>query len=387
MKRFITLLVIVSIITSCVTSNQKEEVARHDIITVSSTPQAKRLLRRRRRELKEESKLGKELIIGNFSGGGMMKKHLKGKKSKAKGSKDSKRRKCNKTKSKSDDHDSSKSKSDDHDCSQMPSTGTPDFPESSNFDLQDCATYDKTWSNDISESCYDTPGGCKCPTAKKLIDNGKIDCQVDRCPHDCVVCSFCLEDVLGCYDNQETSKPFSTPTTPTKTPVMSPIATPTATRTSAPSGLPSVPFDLSNCSTYSQRWLEDLGTTCFGDPELNAESCQCIDARSRIESGEILCDTAKCPDDCEVCKFCLDEVEGCTSTSTPSISPTVAKDLYDLSNCNDYSPVWRFELIVEGTCVSAQELANQGLLTCNSKCPDGCAACNLCLSIVLDGCD
>jgi DNA invertase Pin-like site-specific DNA recombinase len=31
----------------------------------------------------------------------------------------------------------------------------------------------------------------------------------------------------------------------------------------------------------------------------------------RIDKGEIKCGKAKCPDDCEVCKFCLHGVLGC----------------------------------------------------------------------------
>jgi hypothetical protein len=385
MKHVISLFLL-WIITPAVTSNQKEETARHDISIGSNTSQANRLLRRRR-EVVEDFVLGKEGKDTYLTdGGNKNNRFLKGKKSKSKKAKGGKMTKISKNKCKK----TKRGKNGYNDCLDGPEL---------DFDLQDCTTYDKTWTSDISESCYDTPGGgCQCPSAKELIESGTINCQVDRCPHDCAVCSFCLEEVLGCYDIHETSKPISTPSqnvhnrpshVPSKTPTV-----PTAPLPDVPTKIPSVSFDLSICSTYAQRWLEDLGTTCLGDPQVNAGSCQCIDARSRIESGEILCGTSKCPDDCEVCKFCLNEVEDCNLSSTPSISPSVMESdsptsfqkLYDLSDCGEYSPVWNFELIVHGDCKSAQELVKQGLLTCDSKCPDGCATCNLCLSKSID-CD
>lgn len=325
---------------------------------------------------------------------------------------------------------------------------------------------------DLSESCDELFRNCQCPSAKFSIDNGRIDCEVERCPAGCAVCSFCLEEVLDCTGPNPSHEPSSVPTVafnqqPTDSPFkifsMSPSAIPsglpTKEPTMKPTGIPSVlpsplpsthpstlgptgkpsqlptanpserpttsqspssDFDLAICSTYALQWLRDLDNTCSGDPVLNAESCQCLDARERIESGEIRCGSAQCPDDCEVCKFCLYEVEGCPWRDPPSITPSIVKSdspsliptsspslqksekpsiasitssptkqpslLFDLSNCSAYSGPWRFELIVNGKCVSAEQLVQQGLITCDSVCPVDCTMCNFCLGQLLD-CD
>jgi hypothetical protein len=254
----------------------------------------------------------------------------------------------------------------------LSSTVPSSFP-TMNFDLQNCATYSRRWILDISESCDELLQDCKCPSAKRLIEDGKINCQVDRCPDDCEVCSFCLDDVLSCYSSAKTSSPTNVPSLelsyhptdlPSRTPVMLPSVSPTLSPTTMPSAVqsgtpsisqsPSNSFDLSVCSTYANRWLRDLDQTCGGDPALNSGSCACRDARARIESGQIECGIAQCPDDCAVCKFCLYEVESCPWLVSPSHSPTLVRTrfpsssptrfptvsptkqpskLYDLSNC------------------------------------------------------
>jgi len=347
--------------------------------------------------------------------------------------------------------------------SSLPTSIPSSFP-TMEFDLQVCASYSRRWLLDLAESCDELFRNCQCPSAKFLIDNGRIDCEVERCPPGCAVCSFCLEDVLFCYDSSQPPQPISVSTSapsqrpsnesPSKMPSVSPSAIPSASPTKEPSDNPTdipsivpsvqpthkpsqVPssnpsetpttsqsptsaFDLATCNTYAPQWLKDLDDTCAGDPALNAESCQCLDARARIESGEIRCGSAQCPDDCEVCKFCLYEVEGCPWIDPPSSSPSVVKsdspsvvptsspsvqksekpssvnitasptkqpsNLFDLSNCDAYSGPWRFELIVNGKCVSAENLVREGRITCASECPVDCTMCNFCLGQLLD-CD
>ncbi len=50
-------------------------------------------------------------------------------------------------------------------------------------------------------------------------------------------------------------------------------------------------------------------------------NCKCYDAQRRIDNGQIDCRSDLCPDDCEVCKFCLYYVVDCHSHS-PSSKPS-----------------------------------------------------------------
>lgn len=352
MKQKITLLLLCILISFVASSQVGVETVRDDTTAVIDTRPNKRQLLRHRREAEN-----KKLLIGgertyphlighenlpikeewsypiSIGDEDLNEKHenrekwsyktSKSKKSKSKSGKDSKTTKSSKsgkngksTKSSKKQTKSSKkkkckkqSKNGYHDCLDSASE-TPDVPDTeSEFNLQDCATYDQIWVDDISESCNELLGGCKCPSAKMLIDSGIIDCEVDRCPDDCIVCSFCLEDVLGC---------FSAVDVPNSSPNLTDVPSPT------PSFSPSV-----------------VGS----------------DSPTASPSSQI--------------------------TSSPSRQPL---NLYDLSNCDEYSPIWRFELIVSQQCESAQELVDQGLLTCDSSCPDNCPVCDVCLSRVID-CD
>ena len=56
---------------------------------------------------------------------------------------------------------------------------------------------------DLTESCDEFFENCSCPDAKRLIDEGKIQCGGEsQCPPDCELCSYCLIDVLECYEEE-----------------------------------------------------------------------------------------------------------------------------------------------------------------------------------------
>ena len=74
-----------------------------------------------------------------------------------------------------------------------------------------------------------------------------------------------------------------------------------------------VSFDLGRCETYQNWWfLLDLDNSCV-PKDGSAIDCRCDDAQRRIGNGEIQCgeSASLCPDDCEVCKYCLESVLGC----------------------------------------------------------------------------
>ena len=138
-----------------------------------------------------------------------------------------------------------------------------------------------------------------------LINKGKIDCENDKCPPNCTMCEFCLESVLSCL-NQGTDEPVIGTDDPVITPSQSPEGFDSFPRKPTSLG---VTFDLQKCETYEIQWLLDLDKSCTGG---DTDSCGCEDARRRISNGEIECGNVRCPDSCEVCKFCIDEVLGCS---------------------------------------------------------------------------
>ncbi|GFH51197.1 predicted protein [Chaetoceros tenuissimus] len=80
-----------------------------------------------------------------------------------------------------------------------------------------------------------------------------------------------------------------------------------ASPSSIPSSSPTLVFDLGNCETYDYYWKKDLYHTCGSD----WSTCECKGASWRIEKGDIDCATATCPFNCDVCYFCLMEVNPC----------------------------------------------------------------------------
>ena len=77
-------------------------------------------------------------------------------------------------------------------------------------------------------------------------------------------------------------------------------------------------------------------------------NCQCNDAQRRVDSGQIECGADLCPDDCEVCKFCLYYVVDCHS-HVPSMSPSAIPSLTPSLNLSvspslvpSYKPSSRF---------------------------------------------
>ena len=339
----------------------------------------------------------------------------------------------------------------------------------------------------MTGSCDAFFDNCSCADAKKLIDDDKIQCGGEsQCPPKCEVCRFCLIDVLDCYDEETptikpSSPPFATPTevdkssepptstptsqpswqptkvptktptktpsvvptsqpswqptkVPAKTPSVSPSVVPTSKHSSEPSTEPTTLFDLQVCGTYALQWIMDLDKTCENFPD-SSNSCVCIDAQARIDSGEIECNgNADCPEGCDVCEVCLYSIIGCPfinnpppssppskeasdepsatpskkasdePSATPSVGPTPVTSLvvsqvpsaspsltpsislFDLSDCTSYNQQWRFNLIVDGECTLAMALVKEGKITCDSECPSGipCVMCNICLNTILD---
>jgi len=262
-------------------------------------------------------------------------------------------------------------------------------PSFSPFDITDCASYSNKWLLDLRESCdSDNQGNlfnCRCADAERRISNGQIDCDIDKCPEDCVVCQQCLYDVVDCFSHAPSSVPSGSPSVaatsmpsmlpsllpstspshlptgrpsidPSSQPSVSPTSVPTTAPTSVPSVLPSVqpslspssdpsanpslapsaapsvlpssspsisPFNITDCASYSETWREDLDSSCVELDSGELINCQCADAERRIFHGQIDCTTPSCPEDCSVCEFCLYYVVDCHS-HVPSSSPTVA---------------------------------------------------------------
>jgi len=128
---------------------------------------------------------------------------------------------------------------------------------------------------------------------------------------------------------------------PSDSPSLGPSVSPSSEPSRSPTLEPSSSFfDLQDCNTYAEQWLEDLDATC--EASALTDTCQCTDARARIDSGQISCGVAQCPDDCEVCKYCLYEIEECPwatesplPSNEPSLSPTVECDVKDFVGLQD----------------------------------------------------
>jgi hypothetical protein len=56
---------------------------------------------------------------------------------------------------------------------------------------------------DLFETCGDDWSTCACPTARRRIGNGDINCSTASCPRNCEVCYLCLMEyndcVASCY--------------------------------------------------------------------------------------------------------------------------------------------------------------------------------------------
>jgi len=81
-------------------------------------------------------------------------------------------------------------------------------------------------------------------------------------------------------------------------------------------------FDISSCSSYSNRWLFDIASSCDDD-----DNCRCENAAALIECGGIQCPVNNydeiCPDDCPVCGECLD-IECDRVSPQPSAVPSIS---------------------------------------------------------------
>ena len=75
-------------------------------------------------------------------------------------------------------------------------------------------------------------------------------------------------------------------------------------------------------------------------------------------------------------------------TKTPSASPAPSQApsilLYDLIDCDLCRNAWTYELMTDGQCTSAIDLADEGKITCDSVCPSNCSICGTCRSSILD---
>ncbi len=291
--------------------------------------------------------------------------------------------------------------------SPSPSISPTSSPSIDPFDLQNCDTYKLEWLFDLSNSCIDSSlSSCQCYDARERIDNGQITCGVDMCPEDCEVCKVCLYEIE--CPRVPTQSPSSSPTMvgssePSSKPTNSPSSVP-STRpshppthvttsphpTSLPSSEPTPVFDLDDCDAYSSSWRYDLIT-----------EGKCTSAELLVKDGVITCDSV-CPENCAICSFCLNTAISCrepsaapsqsptssSPTSSPSLSPSdrpSSKPVtsFDIADCESYSSAWRFELIVDGKCASAEKLVDSGAITCESTCPEGCSTCSFCLNTVL----
>lgn len=183
------------------------------------------------------------------------------------------------------------------DSDSFPSQPPSSFP-TIEFDLQICESYSRRWLIDLSRTCDSLFRNCECYDAQRLIDNGQIDCSIDVCPDDCTICNFCLEDVISCIPRERSVSP----PLPSTTKIISQQQTTSMEDT----------FSLDTCSSYEDQWLRDLDSTCSSGNG-GIKNCRCDDAQRRIEEGQISCDDFTCPDDCEVCKFCLVSILGCHS--------------------------------------------------------------------------
>lgn len=312
--------------------------------------------------------------------------------------------------------------------SPSPSISPTSSPSTDPFDLQNCDTYKLEWLFDLSNSCIDSSlSSCQCYGAKERIDNGQITCGVDMCPEDCEVCKVCLYEIE--CPRAPTQSPSSSPTMvgssePSSKPTNSPSSVP-STRpshspthvttsphpTSLPSSEPTPIFDLDDCDAYSSSWRYELIT-----------EGKCTSAELLVKDGVITCDSV-CPEGCSICSFCLKTAISCrepsaapsqspttsfptvlssnspssaptqsptslSPTSSPSLSPSdrpSSKPVtsFDIADCDSYSSAWRFELIVDGKCASAEKLVDSGAITCESTCPEECSTCSFCLNTVL----
>merc|ERR1712238_234777 len=82
-------------------------------------------------------------------------------------------------------------------------------------------------------------------------------------------------------------------------------------------------FDLSNCQSYSLKWVFDLSRTCSTN---SSDSCRCHHAVSLINQRILQCPADNtitgCPKDCPVCDICL--TIHCDQSSLP---PAINSDL------------------------------------------------------------
>jgi hypothetical protein len=160
---------------------------------------------------------------------------------------------------------------------------------------------------DLSKTCDQYFENCECPDAQRLVDEGRINCSQAKCPADCAVCNFCLKDVVSCFDTDDMVQ-----TTRLGGDTLPPSELIDQLSNVAEEEEAQVSFDLGRCETYQHSWLLDLENSCVSKKG-SAIDCRCDDAQHRIDKGEIHCgeSTSLCPDDCEVCKYCLESVLGC----------------------------------------------------------------------------
>lgn len=158
---------------------------------------------------------------------------------------------------------------------------------------------------DLESTCDPYYRTCQCTDAQRLINEGKIDCETASCPEDCALCDFCLEDLIpNCISKSERGI-FSDPSLPVEQELD------TFSLNASQEAVAYDNFNIEECETYELAWLEDLENSCEQGSYGETKNCSCDRAQSLINDGKIECGNFKCPDDCEVCKYCLNEVIHC----------------------------------------------------------------------------
>ena len=120
-----------------------------------------------------------------------------------------------------------------------------------------------------------------------------------------------------------------------------------------------------NILTFYDGRLRDLDQSCERASDGELINCQCNDAQRRVYNRQIDCGVEVCPDDCEVCKFCLYYVVDCNSHS-PSMTPSVAP-----SQLSSIMPSMLPSTLLSASPSSHPSSSPSSPTTYQSSCPTG----------------
>ena len=85
------------------------------------------------------------------------------------------------------------------------------FDPYTDFDLEQCDTYENLWLWDLSLTCKNSKSldGCECSYAEELLFEGTISCDdFSLCPSECSVCRTCFQ-LLGCVKSHHEASALS----------------------------------------------------------------------------------------------------------------------------------------------------------------------------------